>query len=129
MMETKQTSESVFGKPTIELQNHDQNYGQRESTHAGGKGGKPTLGPETHDANYGQRDVLDEEWETDIEVEIEVDIEESRGARTTGDDVEESRGKGRADSDIEEARGGRHGEDYDEYVGETGMITDDREVE
>lgn len=114
----------LAGKPTIELDNHDQNIGQRESSHAGGKGGKPTFSPETHDANYGQRDTIDEEEDFDEEV----DIEESRTARATGEDIEESRGP-RTDTDIEGNRGGRNGDDVEPYLGETRVISDDREVE
>ncbi len=127
-MATKKTHEEPFGKPTIELDNHAKNVGQRESSHAIGRGGKPTISPETHDQNYGQRAPIDEEEE--YEVVVDIDIEESRGSRDTGDDIEEARGSRRGTSDIEEARGERtHGEDYEPYIGETSVISDDREVE
>jgi len=116
-----QPSKKPAGKPTIELHNHDKNFGQRESTHAGGKGGKPTISPETHDANYGQRDTIDEEEE-------ELDIEESRSPRSTGEGIEESRSPC-TDTDIEGSRGGRNGDDVEPYLGETRVISDDSEVE
>ncbi|HEX5061794.1 MAG TPA: hypothetical protein VFV99_20645 [Kofleriaceae bacterium] len=125
-MPSHKRSQEVDGKPTIELENHDQNVGQRESSHAGGKGGKPTIGPETHDANYGQRDTIDEEEE--LGVDEELDIEESRTSRATGEDIEESRGA-RANTDVEGSRGGRNGDDVEPYLGETRVISDDSEVE
>jgi len=125
-MGTKHTYEEPFGKPTIELDNHAKNVGQRESSHAVGKTCKPTITPETHDQNYGQRDPIDEEEE----FEVVTDIEEGRSSRETGEDIEASRGSRRASSDIEEGRGERtHGEDYEPYIGETSVISDDREVE
>lgn len=126
VMATNNTKERPFGKPTIGLDNHAKNVGQRESCHSVGRGGKPTISPETHDANYGQRDPIDEEEE----FEVVTDIEESRGERKTGDDIEESRGQRGTDSDVEGARGGRdHGEDFEPYIGENGVLSDDREVE
>jgi len=128
-MPSHKRAPELDGKPTIELENHDQNVGQRESSHAGGKGGKPTISPETHDANYGQRDTIDEEDdELLVDVDEDVDIEESRSPRRTGEDVEESRGS-RSESDVESSRGGRNGDDVEPYLGETRVISDDSEVE
>lgn len=110
------------GKPTIEPDNHDQNIGQRERSHAVGRTGKPTISQETHEANYGQRDPIDEEED--------LDVEETRGTRQTGEDIEESRGPRRTDTDIEGSRGERaHGDDTEPYIGETGVLSDDRDVE
>ena len=42
------------GKPTIELENHAKNVGQREAQ-AEREGCKPTITPSNHDQNVGQR--------------------------------------------------------------------------
>jgi hypothetical protein len=92
-MPTKSTAEPPFGKPTIETNNHDRNYGQRESSHAIGEQGKPTLEPTTHDSNYGQRDVIDEE---------EGAIEEEYGRKVAADVADEDDDDADDDDDDDE---------------------------